>query len=219
MRRRWRRSTTSGASGAAPRPESSRSPAPKSMAKIAMNLPSASTAVASQIHPFGPWRSPDTAGFTRAATTIANDCMCTGRIPSTPTPRSASSEVMRGEASGTAKAGGCRVGGGRLRGGGRDDRLRAATRGGVGEGLFDALERELRADEPLHPELRQEGEGAAEGGTAPVGAVDADLAEVHVEEIDRHPAALRVDPDQLEHSGRPHHREGLGDQLGLAHRL
>ena len=35
-------------------------------------------------------RSPETDGLTRAATTIANDCMCTGRMPSTPTPRSAS---------------------------------------------------------------------------------------------------------------------------------
>ena len=99
MRRWWSLSTV--AAPSPPRPESSSRPAPKSAAKIEMNFPSARTAVACQIQPFAPSRSPETVGLIRAATTIAKDCMCTGRMPSTPTPRSASSAMIRAAASDT----------------------------------------------------------------------------------------------------------------------
>src|SRR5262245_63732411 len=48
--------------------------------------------------------------------------------------------------------------------------LRAAAGGGVREGFGGAGEREARADEALHAELRHEGQRALEGGAAPEGA-------------------------------------------------
>ena len=68
----------------------------------------------------------------------------------------------------------------------------------MGEGLLDPLQREARGDQALHAQLRHERQRAAEGGAPAEGAVDADLAEVDVEEIQRQAAALGVDADELE---------------------
>ena len=70
-------------------------PAPKSIAKIAMNLPSASTEVASQTAPSTPCRSPYNVGLERAASGMAKSWMCTATMPRMPIPRSASSAAMR----------------------------------------------------------------------------------------------------------------------------
>jgi hypothetical protein len=106
-------------------------------------LPSARTAVACQIQPFVPSRPPEMVGLIRAATTIEKDCTCTGRMPSTPTPRRASSALIRAGLPTPA-----------LRGARRDDRLRPAAGGGVGEGFLDPGERERGADQTLDAKLR-----------------------------------------------------------------
>ena len=70
---------------------------PSSMAKIEMNFPSASTDVASHTHQLRPPRSPYAVGFQRARLGNAKSWMWTASIPSTPTPRSTSSDLIRGE--------------------------------------------------------------------------------------------------------------------------
>src|SRR6266850_4321383 len=89
-----------------------------------------------------------------------------------------------------------------LRGGRGDHRLRAAAGRGVGEGIFDLGEREAGAHEALHAELRHQRQRAPEGGAAPERAVDADLAKVDVEEVERQPAVLGADAHELQHAGR-----------------
>ena len=63
--------------------------------------------------------------------------------------------------------------------------------------LLDAIEREARRDQGLDAELGHQRERAAVRSAAAEGAVDADLAEVHVVEVEGQRAAFRVDADQL----------------------
>src|ERR1051325_10332977 len=91
------------------------------------------------------------------------------------------------------------IGSPRLRGGRGDHRLRAAAGRGVGEGFLDPGQREARADQALDAELRHQRQRAAECRPTAEGTVDADLAEVHVEEIERQPAVLGAHADELEH--------------------
>src|SRR5262249_28913371 len=65
------------------------------MAKIEMNFPSASTNVASHTHQLTPWRSPYAVGFQRARLGNAKSWMWTASMPSTPTPRRTSSDMIR----------------------------------------------------------------------------------------------------------------------------
>src|SRR6266567_7034845 len=76
------------------RPGSMTMLAPRSMAKIAMNFPSANSDVASHIHQLTPRKSPYAVGFQRASMGNANIWMWTASIPSTPTPRSTSSDLI-----------------------------------------------------------------------------------------------------------------------------
>src|SRR5918992_1311311 len=98
---------------------------------------------------------------------------------------------------------------------GSDDRLDAAAGRRVSKRVLDLREREFRGDERLDAELRHEGERAAKRAAATEGAVDADLAVMHVPEVEREPAALRIDAHELQHAGRPHQRQRLADELGL----
>src|SRR5687768_2420007 len=91
----------------------------------------------------------------------------------------------------------------------RNDRLRAAAGSGVRERFGGAGQRETGADETLQPELRHEGERPREGSAAAEGAVDADLAEVNVPEVERQVRALGVDADQLHDARGLDHRHGL----------
>src|SRR5919108_73346 len=75
---------------------------------------------------------------------------------------------------------------------GSDDRLHSASGGGVGEGVLDLRQRELRGDERLDAELRHERQRATEGAAAAERPVDADLAVVYVPQVERQPTALRV---------------------------
>src|SRR6185295_19658176 len=93
-----------------------------------------------------------------------------------------------------------------LRGGRGDHRLRAAAGRGMGEGFLDPGERKARAHEALDTELRHQRQRAPERRPAAEGAVDPDLAEVNVEEIEGQPAVLGVDAHQLQHAGRLHQR-------------
>ena len=82
-----------------------------------------------------------------------------------------------------------------------DGGLGAAAGAGVGEGLADPVQGEAAA-EPLEAQLRQQ-RGAAERGAAPIGAVDADLAEVRVCRRDRAAGGSPwIDADELDSSGR-----------------
>src|SRR4029450_7554371 len=102
---------------------------------------------------------------------------------------------------------------------GRDDGLGPAPRGGMGERLLDALEGETRGNEASGAEPRQGGGGAAEGGAPAIGPVDAQLAVVHVIEVDGEPGPLGIDADELDDARGLHERDGLRHQLGLAHGL
>ena len=105
---------------------------------------------------------------------------------------------------------------GALGGGRREHGLGPVPGGGVGEGLADLLQREARGHELPHAELRHQRERAAERGAAAEGAVDADLAEVRVPEVERQLAALGAyaRPAARRPSASPSQR--LGDQRGLA---
>src|SRR5262245_42791677 len=89
----------------------------------------------------------------------------------------------------------------------------------MGEGLADPVEWELRAHKALESEFRHERERAPVRGAAAECATDPDLAEVHVPEVERQPAALRVHADELEEAIGFCQRDRLRDQLGLADRL
>src|SRR2546426_11989334 len=101
----------------------------------------------------------------------------------------------------------------------RDHGLHAVAGGGVGEGLTDLFQRESGRDEALETELGHQRERAAIRGAAAEGAADPDLAEMHVPEVERQPASLGIDADELEESRWLGHADRLGDQLGLADRL
>src|SRR6185436_2313279 len=88
-----------------------------------------------------------------------------------------------------------------LRGSRGDDRLHAASGGGVRERLLDPGQREARGDQRLHAERGHQLQRALERAAPAEGAVDRDLAVVDVEEIERQGAALGIDADQLEHAG------------------
>src|SRR5690349_7099410 len=83
----------------------------------------------------------------------------------------------------------------------RDHGLRAAAGRGVGEGLLDLRQGKAGGDEAFHAELRHEGQGALEGGPAAERAVDTDLAEVDVEEVERQARVLGIHADELQHAG------------------
>src|SRR5262249_44585803 len=102
---------------------------------------------------------------------------------------------------------------------GHDHRLRAASRGCVGERLRGAREREARGEEPADAERRHQRERPAEGGAPAERTGDPDLTEVHVPEAHRDLAALGADADELQDAGGLDERHGLGDELGLADRL
>src|SRR5687768_10129592 len=68
--------------------------APTSIAKIEMNFPSASTELTSQIHQFTPLKSPYAVGFHLARLGKAKSWICAASMPSTPSPRSTSSDAI-----------------------------------------------------------------------------------------------------------------------------
>src|SRR4029450_2020894 len=102
----------------------------------------------------------------------------------------------------------------------RDDHgLHAVAGGGVGECLANPVERKLRGHQTREAELRHQRERARVRGAPAERAADPDLAEVHVPEIEREPAALWIHPDELEEAVGLRQRDRLRDQLGLADRL
>ena len=101
----------------------------------------------------------------------------------------------------------------------RDHGLRAPPGGGVGEGLLDPARAGTSRRQPLHPELRQQRERAAEGGAAAVGAVDADLAEVVSKRSIGIRLPLGLTPTSCSTPVGFTIAKASRDQLRLAHRL